>query len=182
MTHLDKRTALEARPAEFENRLFFAARNLAIEAFMLRLEVLMLRAGHDVLVEWAESSMWAPTVRIQFKNPKPTASAWQFATASVHVERERILVPREMASECFYSLKSVSSTEYWPYKESKGVLAFRTFVQKLADDGYFASEINKLNYPFTTSVTAVSDHSPESPAPAGLSSSQPKKKPPTSGG
>lgn len=143
-----KRVALAKLPDQYESRLFFAARNLAIEAFMLRLEVLMLRAGHDVLVEWAESSMWAPTLRIQFKNPKPSQSAWQFATASVHVERERITVPREKASECFYSLKSVASTEYWPYKESKAVLAFRTFVQKLADDGYFAAEINKLNYPF----------------------------------
>lgn len=144
----EKRVALTKLPDQYESRLFFAARNLAIEAFVLRLEVLTLRAGHDVLVEWAESSMWAPTVRIQFKNPKPTSSAWQFATASVHVERERITVPREKASECFYSLKSVSSTEYWPYKESKAVLAFRAFVQKLADDGYFAAEINKLNYPF----------------------------------
>ena len=144
----EKRVALVKLPDQYENRLFFSARNLAIEAFMLRLEVLMLRAGPDVLAEWVESSMWAPPVRIQFKNPKATSSSWQFATASAHVERERITVPREKASECFYSLKSVSSTEYWPYKESKAVLAFRTFVQKLADDGYFAAEINKLNYPF----------------------------------
>lgn len=144
----EKRVALAKLPDHYESRLFFAARNLAIEAFMLRLEVLMLREGHDVLVQWSESSIWEPQVRVQFKNPKPTQSAWQFATASLYVERERITVPAAKASECFYSLKSVSSTEYWPYKESKAVLAFRTFVQKLADDGYFAAEINKLNYPF----------------------------------
>lgn len=145
----DKRVALTKLPNQYENRLFFAARNLAIEALLLRIEVLMLRAGHGVKVEWHESSMHAPSIRIMFMNPKPSSSSWEYATAAVYVERERIKVPsQDKASECFYSLKMVHTTEHWPYKESKAVQAFRTFAQKLADDGYFADEVNKVNYPF----------------------------------
>jgi hypothetical protein len=144
----EKRVALVTLPNQFENRLFFSARNLAIEALLLRIEVLMLRAGHDVKVEWHETSMHAPSIRIMFMNSKPSSSSWEYATATVYLERERIKVPHDKASECFYSLKMVHTTEHWPYKESKAVLAFRTFAQKLADDGYFAAEINKVNYPF----------------------------------
>jgi hypothetical protein len=144
----EKRVALVTLPNHYENRLFFSARNLAIEALMLRIEVLMLRAGHDVKVEWQESSMYAPSIRIMFMNPKPTASSWEYATAQVYINRERINVPREKASDCFYSLKMVHTSEHWPYKESKAVAAFRAFAQKLADEGYFETEVNKVNYPF----------------------------------
>lgn len=144
----EKRVALATLPAQYENRLFYAARNLAIEAMLLRLEVLMLRGGFDVETGWRESSMYGPTIEVKLKNPKPLKSAWEFATASVTVERSTIKVPSQKASECFYSLKSVHSTEYSPYRESKYVQDFRAYFQRLADERYFLDEINKVNYPF----------------------------------
>jgi len=144
----EKRVALATLPEQYESRLFFSSRNLAIEAVLLRLEVLMLRAGFDVEIGWRESSLQGPTIDVKLKNPKPLKSAWDFATASVTLERETIKVSAGNASECFYCLKSVHSTEYSPYRESKYVQDFRAYFQKLADQGYFLDEINKVNYPF----------------------------------
>lgn len=149
MAITDKRTALETRPAEFEKRLFFAARNLAIEALLLRIETSMLRKGFDVEAEWRESSRGGPVLDLRLKNPKPSASAWEFAHAAVWISRDRIRVlESQKVSECFYSVASVHSTEDSPHRESKHVQAYRKLVQKMGDDGYFANEVSKVNYPF----------------------------------
>ena len=48
---IDKRTALHGEDPDLRNRLFFAARNLAIEALLLRLENRLLREGFSVRCE-----------------------------------------------------------------------------------------------------------------------------------
>lgn len=148
MTNVDKRIALKVLPDHYENRLFFAARNLAIEAVMLRLEGLLLRKGFDCAASWAESSFSAPCLELRLANPKPSQSSWEFAHAFAYLNRETIAVPRDKGSACFYSLKSVEAWEHCPGRESKYVLGFRDAVQALADSGHFASEIEKLNFPF----------------------------------
>lgn len=148
MTNVDKRIALMVVPDQYESRLFFAARNLAIEAMMLRMEVHLLRKGFDCAVSWSESSFSAPVLQLRLPNPKPTQSNWEFAQAVAYLIRDTIAVPRDKGSACFYSLKSVEAWEYCPGRESKYVVGFREAIQALADSGYFAAEIAKLNYPF----------------------------------
>ena len=149
MASPDKRTALESRPAEFENRLFFAARNLAIEALLLRIETSMLRAGFDVTAEWKESSRGNPSLQLKLKNPKPTATSWEVADATVWLIRDRIQVlERHKISDCLYGVDSVHPTEHWPWRESKLVAEFRERVRQMGADGYFAREVAKVNYPF----------------------------------
>lgn len=145
-----KREALKTRPGDFENRLFFAARNLAIEALMLRIETGMLRKGFDVDVEWRESSYGGPTLAMKLKNPKLTpTSAWTYAEATVSISRDRInVLERHKLSDCFYSVTAVHPTEHWPFKVSKYVQGFRDLVKQLGDEGYFTAEVNKVNYPF----------------------------------
>lgn len=149
MVKPDKRTTLVTRPADFDSKLFFAARNLAIEALCLRIELSMLRQGFDVTAQWKESSRGNPTLQLQLKNPKPTATSWEFAEASVYIARDRITVlERHNISECFYSVESVHPTEYAPHRQSKHVLEYRELVRKMGNDGYFASEVDKVNFPF----------------------------------
>jgi hypothetical protein len=149
MAKPDKRDALVTRPKDFDNRLFYAARNLAIEALCLRIETGMLRKGLDVTAVWRESSLGNPTLELKLKNPKMTATSWEFATATVAVTRDRISVlERPKISECFYRVASVHATEYWPWRESKYVGDFRELVKTMASDGYFEREVDKVNYPF----------------------------------
>lgn len=147
MTTVDKRKALEVLPPNYESRLFFAARNLAIEAMLLRLENAFLRKGFDCSAEWRESSFGGPVISLKLKNPKPKESAWEFATASIYVDRDTITAPQDKASQCFYRLKDVQAFEYGG-RESKYVLGFRTMAQEMGDTGHFAAEIDKVNFPF----------------------------------
>jgi hypothetical protein len=133
------------RPAEFAHRLFYQARNLAIEAMLLRLDNSLLRKGFNVQSEWQESSFGAPTVEIRMYNPK--AGAWKYGTSKLHLKRERIDAPND-ASALYYSLESVQSTEYWPRKQPQQLLDFRAAIDVLEAEGYFQHEIEKLNYPF----------------------------------
>jgi hypothetical protein len=146
MSDTDKRKALEVLPSHYENRLFFAARNLAIEALLLRLENLMLRKGFDCAVEWSESSFNAPVIALKLKNPKPKESSWEFATVSLYLNRDTIQAPKDKASDCFYSLRDAQLYEYG--RDSKYVLNFRAATQELHEAGHFSSEINKVNFPF----------------------------------
>lgn len=141
----DKRAALTERPSNFENHLFFQARNLAIEAVLLRLENRLLREGFQAKCLWNEASNLKPTVEIRMYNPKK--GGWEYATCRVHLNRERI-AGREEVSDCFYSLNTVATTEYWPHKQPQYLLNFRQLVADLEKSGYLAAEIAKVNYPF----------------------------------
>lgn len=149
MVKPDKRDALAARPKNFEGLLFYAARNLAIEAMCLRIETSMLRQGFDVQALWKESSFGNPFLELRLKNPKPTGSGWEYASATVALTRDTITVhQRDSISECFYTVASVHATEYWPWRESKLVSSFRERVKTWGDEGYFVSEVEKVNFPF----------------------------------
>lgn len=149
MANPDKREALVTRPKSFDGLLFFAARNLAIEAMCLRIETSMLRQGFDVRAVWRESSFGNPVLELRLKNPKPTSSGWTYASATVALTRDTIPVhQRDSISECFYAVASVHATEYWPWRESKLVSGFREQVKKWDDEGYFVSEVAKVNFPF----------------------------------
>jgi hypothetical protein len=144
---IDKKLALTAvKPGELPNRLFYQARNLAIEAMMLRLENQLLRQGFAVNCVWSESSRGGPTVYLRMPNPKPDAS-WVCGECALHVTRERISVPPGL-SECFYTLASVHTSEYWRGRQPQKLLDFRAAVQALGDSGHLAEEIAKVNYPF----------------------------------
>lgn len=150
MTEAEKRIALATLPNHYENRLFFAARNLAIEALLLRLETTFSRKGIPVKAEWQESSHPPVSIAITLKNPKPADAdeEFEYYQANVRLNRETIAVPQDKASACFYTLNRVEATQYWPYKISKYIAGFIEAVEALAADGYFAREVLKVNYPF----------------------------------
>lgn len=144
----DKQQALVSRPDNLENRLFFQARNLAIESLLLRIEVLFLRESFPVSCHWREDSRYSPSIEIRFHNQNKSA-AWEYGTATIWVERDIISVyDRDQVSQCYYTLKSVSETEYWGGKEPKKLLDFRARVKELGEQGYFEEEILKINFPF----------------------------------
>ncbi len=144
---LDKATALaDIKPGAISNYLFFQARNLAIEAVLLRLENQLLRKGFEVNCLWSEGSLGGPIVYLRMPNPKPDQS-WTYGQCQVHVKRERINGPSDL-SQCYYTLAHVHTTEYWRGRQPQKLLDFRAAVQALADSGHLAEEILKVNYPF----------------------------------
>lgn len=150
----DKRHAFVQPIPDLAHRLFYQARNLAIEAMLLRITDRLLRQGFNARCEWSESSFGAPNVYVRMYNLKPQPGRWEYGTCTLTLNRERILAP-EHASHCFYSLKDVITTEYWGAKQPKQLLEFRSTVQALADEGYFAEEIAKVNYPFDSERYSV---------------------------
>jgi hypothetical protein len=144
---IDKYTALaHVKPGAISNRLFFQARNLAIEAVLLRLENQLLRQGFDVNCVWTESSFYGPQVYLRMPNPKKDAS-WVYGECAIHIKRERIDGPSDL-SQCYYTLVAVHTTEHWRGRQPQKLLDFRAAVQALADSGQLEKEISKVNYPF----------------------------------
>lgn len=142
---LDKRQAFEQPVPDLVHRLFYQARNLAIEAMLLRLSDALLRQGFNVRCVWSETSYGGPTVEVRLYNPKP--GSWSYGTCRLHLNRERIAAPDEV-SFCFYSLKDVATGEHWGARQPKVLLDFRAAVQAMGDSGHLAREILTVNYPF----------------------------------
>jgi hypothetical protein len=145
VTPKDKRTVFTERGLKLENPLFFQARNLAIEAMLLRLENRLLRQHFVAECLWSESSFRAPLIEIRLRNSGK--GAWEYGKCTLIVNRDKIQAPVSL-SPCYYSLASVETTEYWSGKQPKQLLDFRAAVAELAGSGYLAAEIEKLNYPF----------------------------------
>lgn len=153
---LDKRDAFARPVKDLAHRLFFQARNLAIEAMLLRVSDRLLRQGFNARCEWSEFSTSAPMVYVRLYNTKP--NSWEYGTCTLSLNRERITVEdgvHEQVSDCFYSLKDVTTTEYWGAKQPKNLLDFRNAVQALANEGFFAQEIAKVNYPFDSEPYSI---------------------------
>lgn len=143
----DQLAALKGSGSDLENRLFFAARNLAIEALALRLENHLLRKGFPTQCGWSESSFGAPTIYVRMLNPKPTPDGWEYGQCTLRLTRERIGGPSGL-SQLYYSLASIETSEYWRGRQPAQLLAFRAEVQALHDSGHLAAEVDKVNYPF----------------------------------
>lgn len=144
----DKKEALNERPDSFEIRLFFQARNLAIESLLLRLENKLLREGFPVSCDWKESSFCSPTIEIKFHNEKKSG-AWKFAKSTIWINRDSVSVfDRNNVSDCFYTVKECCENEYWRGRQPQLLLKFRNRIRELFDLGYFADEVEKVNYPF----------------------------------
>lgn len=129
------------------NRLFFSARNLAIEAMLRGLEVELLRQGYPAECEWHEVSRGGPTVSISMLNTSGKADSWEKGTCSLQVKRTQERAP-EYFSNCIYVADSFSASEYWPRKQPAKLLAFREAVQALWDCGELQRRILRVNFPF----------------------------------
>lgn len=129
---------------DLQNRLFFQARNLAIEAISLRIETLFLRAGMDVTVKWRESSFPGVRLAILMDNPKKNQS-WEQAEFSLDIERKTIRGPSHL-SNCFYSYKHFG-IGHWSHKPAV-VTKAENLLQELEQTGVLASLVNRVNYPF----------------------------------
>lgn len=144
---IDKSAALSnwKGHTEDQNRLFYQARNLAVEALCLRLENQCLRAGLDVSVRWKESSFPGTLILLALKNPKENAS-WEEAEYYLHLKRSSVKAPGHL-SDCFYTYTNWSG----PSWRHKPVLAVK--MAALLDDWSAAQDklpewVSKVNYPF----------------------------------
>lgn len=138
----------EVKPGpDFENRLFFQARNLAIEAMLLRISNGLLRQGFNVQCSWHESSYPHPDVTIKLVNPKPTANGWEEAHCSLTLRRETVSAPRHL-SDCYYSVVSLKCHCNWGSRTPALVKKFSTAVEALFASGYLTEQVEKVNFPF----------------------------------
>ena len=144
---MNNKHSLIERPDNFENRLFYQARNLAIESFMLRLENKLLRLGYTVKCEWVESYNSSPQIYINYLYDKKDDT--KRGQCVLFIERETIQVfDRNNISQCYYVLKNVWIDEQWSGRQPKSVVSFRDKIKELWDHGYIEFEIEKINYPF----------------------------------
>lgn len=142
----DKKLALTLHTGQdLENRLFGAARNLAIESMLLRLERHLVRQGFDARCVWRESSFRAPTLELRMMNPGKNQNS-EYAMCLAWLSRDTIAGPSHL-SRCFYALERFDKF-VGEGRESKKLLAFRDEVDVLYQSGHLAAEIAKVNYPF----------------------------------
>lgn len=146
MTTPDKKSALEAwtGSADDQARLFFQARNLAIEAMCLRIDNHLLRAGLPVKTEWKESSFNSVSLRITLSNPK-SGQSWTEVDCSILIRRLRIKSPEHLSS-CFYEYQG-ANLSLGP-RPTALMRDLASAVKALVDSEEMARLINEANYPF----------------------------------
>ena len=147
MNKLDQLKAL-APTLDTLNRLFFQARNLAIESMLLRLQSRLLEAGYPAQCVWREASNQAPRVSIRMLNvSRATSESWEYGECVLYLQRDLVPAP-DAVSQCYYRVKRLEVAEYWRGKQPAKLVKFRDYVSTLGDAGYFETEVAKLNYPF----------------------------------
>lgn len=129
-----------------ESRLFFAARNLAIESILLKLELEFLKHGFNTECQWKEYSTGVPYIQIGYKNPKPTATGWLEAAIVLMLNRQQLAGPQYL-STCYYDLRTMAR-QVDSRRTAKPVQAFWDVASALHEAGYFEALIAKVNYPF----------------------------------
>jgi len=142
---MDKREALKGWQGtpDDQNRLFFQARNLAIEALCLGLENRFLRAGLPVKVQWKESSFSSVSLRMTLENPK-AGQAWTEFTCSILIKRTTIEGPSHL-SQCFYAYQGAM----FPGGRQPALVAqLSTLFHEMVHTGEIAERILRVNYPF----------------------------------
>ena len=127
------------------NRLFFAARNLAIDSLLRGLEVELLRQGFPAECAWHEASAGAPRLELCMRNL--ATDSWEKGTCTVHLTRSSEKAP-SFLSDCVYEAATLAASEYWRGKQPAKLLAFREAVQELWDSGELARRVFEVNYPF----------------------------------
>lgn len=153
MTTVDKKDALRgwAGKPEEQNRLFFQARNLAIEALCLQLENRFLRAGLLVRAEWKESSFSSVSLRLTLENPKKGQS-WEEKTVSLVLKRGRISAPSHL-SDCFYEYQG--SMLDGGGRQPALLTQLVEQVRELEATGVIHKMVLRVNYPFDYKALSV---------------------------
>lgn len=128
------------------SRLFSTARNLAIEAMLLRLTVLLATKGFQVICTWHETSFGPPIINIRTYNPKPKENSWEYGEVMIYCKREVLLGVPDNLSQCYYTVDSWGSS-YWS-RIPKLIADQEAAIKILFDVGYFHAEVEKVNYPF----------------------------------
>lgn len=137
-----------------ENRLFFQARNLAIEAICLRLELKLLRAGFNTTVNWSESSFGGPSLQFNLKNPKDNQSWTEYTGARFPIQRDTLSSPSHL-SKLVYHSPSLATIEPVSTRTPKLIGLFVAYLKELSDSGFIKAEVNKANYPFDRGTFSV---------------------------
>lgn len=139
--------ALEFEPAgESLGTLFYAARNLAIEALLRNIEVRLLRMGFPAECSWDETSFGA-TAQLRICMRNTGSGSWTLGTCLVMVARHKMPAPAHVSS-FLYSASSFEGDEYWGAKQPAKLLQFRQAVQALWDSGELSGMVLGINHPF----------------------------------
>lgn len=142
---MDKRTALEQKPEHFDGRLFFAARNLAIENVLLKIENLFPEK-FNIKADWSESSFNSPRIKVQLFNPRQS-KAWEYAEFVITIKRETInTFSNEYISNCFYVFDNASAN--FEKFDNKHIAEFEALFKREENINIYEKLISGVNYPF----------------------------------
>lgn len=128
------------------NRLFFAARNGAIERLRLAVQTYFDDRGYRVRCLWNESSMGNPAFQIALHEKKDTHTRFCW------IEREKMWPPpalNDNVSSVTYRLKNIGNGEYYRYRKPKRAEEFDAILGSEEFFEFLAREVNGVNYPFT---------------------------------
>lgn len=130
--------------AELVNRLFFSARNLAIECLLSRLGAKLAHVSpSNIQANWRESSNSAPQIEITLKNPDGDL----LATFVLPVERE-LVGDRTLPSQCMYRAGETCRYIPRPGRKSAVMRRFEDEAMKLWVLGAMSAMVGSVNYPF----------------------------------
>lgn len=136
---------------QFLNRLFFQARDLAIEAVLnkIKLEIMEdYKFKHKVEVDFDSSSFSLPSIVVRFYNRK--SQGWEYTTCKMILEKDSVAHNAlELGiSTVFLKFRNISRGEYWPRKIPNDVVEFWKYFEDKYANGYGEELVNRLNYPF----------------------------------
>lgn len=126
------------------NRLFFAARNLAIQTMLLELSMTLRRRGFPAECEWLDGAPAVLQLRMLNESPR---GGWTHGTCRVLVERSAATGP-DCLSDRIYAAQSFDENEYWAGRQPAKLMEFRAAVREMWEAGTLQQHVLNLNYPF----------------------------------
>lgn len=121
------------------NRLFFTARNLAIENMLRRIEAYFREKKFNIIAEWSENYNNSSIVL------KISDKDWRHCG----IERNIVdLKDNDAFSPCVYSLKYIQSGNYYRNSIPKKIAEMNEILKTIDFFNWLSSEVNKINYPF----------------------------------
>lgn len=152
---MDKKDILENKIQDkeylFINRLFFQARDLAIQNTLLTIEKEInehFSNKYKIEVSFNSSSFYNPSIEVKLFNKHPKRSQWEFSLCSISLKREKINVGTENISDIYLTMERVIVSEYWRYKMPDYVKQFKEFFEAKYDSEYGKELVDNLNFPF----------------------------------
>ena len=125
------------------NSLFFAARNGAIANLCLSLQNYFQDNGFSVRVDWEESSIYEPIIKL-----KITLGKGKFDLRNIYLNRTSQGIPSEKYSNCLYTLKNIDAGAYYRGLKPAKAVAFDELLEKVETHKLVEELVLGTNFPF----------------------------------